>query len=584
MDQERLSHAKDVSNGDTDKGQIKDQNQSRRQRRSPFARLASGIALCGAWVVRLLLYLLYGLLKLILLLGRGLLQLKKPLGRLKQALMQPLRLRMRHADQVQQNMRAARKKGRKHFAAALLESAHAYVWGEDGLFITIFNYAAPIASLAFLAGVVFYGAHLQYGLVVQYNGEEIGVVASEAEFDAAASEVHKRIANVELADPLIYTPKFSLTIVNDTSDYVPTSVLADRMLSSSDAVLIQACGVFVDDRFVGAVTSGQEIEFALSERLADFNAPAGATDVRYENEVTFRSGMYLEDSLMETKEMIQKLTASERYRTKYTVQPGDSVVQVARKFSMTESGLRELNPELEDGECEPGTRLTVIRTSSFLPIQYTERMTLTSFIDYDSIEVNTSSVNKGDTRVLVPGVKGEKSNVVDIVYVDGAEASRTVIRSEVLSEPVTEQVGIGTYTAQPMSQNTVLRGSGQFSWPVDGGYISDPFISDRNHKGLDIAAPGGTEIYAAGAGTVTYAGWNAGGYGYLVMVDHGDGYVTVYGHCSMIFVSEGQEVSRGQHIAAVGSTGRSSGNHLHFEVRYNGMYCDPSGFLRVNAD
>ena len=125
MDQERLSHAKDVSNGDTDKGQIKDQNQSRRQRRSPFARLASGIALCGAWVIRLLLYLLYGLLKLILLLGRGLLQLKKPLGRLKQALMQPLRIRMRHADQVQQNMRAARKKGRKHFAAALLESAHA---------------------------------------------------------------------------------------------------------------------------------------------------------------------------------------------------------------------------------------------------------------------------------------------------------------------------------------------------------------------------------------------------------------------------------------------------------------------------
>ena len=189
--------------------------------------------------------------------------------------------------------------------------------------------------------------------------------------------------------------------------------------------------------------------------------------------------------------------------------------------------------------------------------------------------MNTSSVNKGDTQILVPGVKGEKSNVVDIVYVDGAEASRKVIRSEVLSEPVTEQVGIGTYTAQPMSKNTVLRGSGQFSWPVDGGYISDPFISDRNHKGLDIAAP---------AGTVTYAGWNAGGYGYLVMVDHGNGYVTVYGHCSMIYVSEGQEVSRGQRMAAVGSTGRSTGNHLHFEVRYNGMYCDPTGFLRVNAD
>ena len=205
------------------------------------------------------------------------------------------------------------------------------------------------------------------------------------------------------------------------------------------------------------------------------------------------------------------------------------MVQVAKKFSMAEAELRELNPDLEEGECQAGDRLTVIKTYSFLPIQYTERMTLTSFIDFDSIEVNTSSVNKGDTQILVPGVKGEKSNVVDIVYVDGAEASRKVIRSEVLSEPVTEQVGIGTYTAQPMSKNTVLRGSGQFSWPVDGGYISDPFISDRNHKGLDIAAPAGTEIYAADAGTVTYAGWTAGGYGYLVMVDHGNGYATVYG-------------------------------------------------------
>lgn len=587
MDQERLSHAKDVSNGDTENGQSM-HTTKRRRKRNPLVWLASRAALCGAWIVRVLLYLLYGICGFILLLGRGILDMCRglvvPLGKLKHALMQPVRIQMRNADRVQQNMRAARHKGKKHFAAALLKSAHTYLWGENGLMITIFHYVVPVASLAFLVGVVLYGAHLQYGLVVQYNGEEIGVIASEEEFDAAASEVHKRIADVELSEPLIYTPKFSLTIVNDTSDYVPSSVLADRMLSSSDAVLTQACGVFVDDAFVGAVASNQEVEFALSERLADFNAPAGATDVQYENAVTFRSGMYLEDSLLDTEEMIEKLTASERYRSQYTVQQGESVVQVAKKFSMAESELRELNPDLEEGECQAGDRLTVIKTNSFLPIQYTERMTLTSFIDFDSIEVNTSSVNKGDTQILVPGVKGEKSNVVDIVYVDGAEASRKVIRSEVLSEPVTEQVGIGTYTAQPMSKNTVLRGSGQFSWPVDGGYISDPFISDRNHKGLDIAAPAGTEIYAADAGTVTYAGWNAGGYGYLVMVDHGNGYVTVYGHCSMIYVSEGQEVSRGQRMAAVGSTGRSTGNHLHFEVRYNGMYCDPTGFLRVNAD
>ena len=266
MDQERLSHAKDVSNGDTENGQSM-HTTKRRRKRNPLVWLASRAALCGAWIVRVLLYLLYGICGLILLLGRGILDMCRglvvPLGKLKHALMQPVRIQMRNADRVQQNMRAARHKGKKHFAAALLKSAHTYLWGENGLMITIFHYVAPVASLAFLVGVVLYGAHLQYGLVVQYNGEEIGVIASEEEFDAAASEVHKRIADVELAEPLIYTPKFSLTIVNDTSDYVPTSVLADRMLSSSDAVLTKACGVFVDDAFVGAVASNQEVEFAL---------------------------------------------------------------------------------------------------------------------------------------------------------------------------------------------------------------------------------------------------------------------------------------------------------------------------------
>lgn len=109
------------------------------------------------------------------------------------------------------------------------------------------------------------------------------------------------------------------------------------------------------------------------------------------------------------------------------------------------------------------------------------------------------------------------------------------ISSEITKEPVVEQIGIGTYSAHPDEGVMELYGSGEFGWPVDGGWISDTFISDRNHKGLDIAAPGGTDIYAAADGVVISAGWNPGGYGYFVQIDHLNGYQTVYGHMSTVF-------------------------------------------------
>ena len=156
--------------------------------------------------------------------------------------------------------------------------------------------------------------------------------------------------------------------------------------------------------------------------------------------------------------------------------------------------------------------------------------------------------------------------------------------SEITKQPVTEQIGIGTYTARPASTATMLYGTGEFGWPVDGGYISDPFLSDRNHKGLDIAADGGTDIYAAADGVVVSAGWNPGGYGYFVLIDHLNGYQTVYAHCSSLYASEGQTVSRGQLIAAVGTTGNSTGNHCHFEVRYLGVCYDPASYINTMAD
>ena len=129
------------------------------------------------------------------------------------------------------------------------------------------------------------------------------------------------------------------------------------------------------------------------------------------------------------------------------------------------------------------------------------------------------------------------------------------------------------------SHSTVVRGSGRFIWPVNAP-ITSPFgwRWGRMHEGLDLGAAYGTPIMAAASGTVIYAGWE-GGYGNLTVIDHGGGLATAYGHQSHIGVSVGEQVTQGQEIGNVGSTGHSTGPHLHFEVRVNGQAVDPLGYL-----
>ncbi len=112
------------------------------------------------------------------------------------------------------------------------------------------------------------------------------------------------------------------------------------------------------------------------------------------------------------------------------------------------------------------------------------------------------------------------------------------------------------------------------------GYRRDPFTGEtRGHSGMDLAVPTGTPIRAALPGTVTVSQYNAGGYGYYVMIDHGNGLSTLYGHNSRLLAQVGQTVEAGDIIALSGSTGRSTGPHLHFEVRVDGEQTDPRAYL-----
>ncbi len=124
--------------------------------------------------------------------------------------------------------------------------------------------------------------------------------------------------------------------------------------------------------------------------------------------------------------------------------------------------------------------------------------------------------------------------------------------------------------------STPVNGTGQFLFPTTG-YISQ--YSSKWHTAIDVANRAYPDVYAADSGTVVYSGWDSTGYGLTVLLDHGNGYVTRYAHASALYVKTGESVTRGQAIMKMGSTGRSTGPHLHFEIKYKGVKQNPMLYL-----
>ena len=172
----------------------------------------------------------------------------------------------------------------------------------------------------------------------------------------------------------------------------------------------------------------------------------------------------------------------------------------------------------------------------------------------------------GDARAgrkaLLRSVRGDRHELED--HLDGIEKEESKIQAKLSGMP---------------SGGPVKKGSGSLDYPANGTFTS-PFGYrwGRLHGGIDIAVPVGTPVHAAAAGTVRIAGW-VGGYGNYVCIDHGGSLSTCYGHNSRLGVSVGQKVSKGQVIAASGNTGHSTGPHIHFETRVNGVQRDPMGYL-----
>jgi murein DD-endopeptidase MepM/ murein hydrolase activator NlpD len=187
-------------------------------------------------------------------------------------------------------------------------------------------------------------------------------------------------------------------------------------------------------------------------------------------------------------------------------------------------------------------------------------------------------VEEGDTLAsIAESYEVEPEAIANCEYNDLADGDGTLEQGMFLVVPGGEKPYVPkvvtAYTG-PVPEGT--RGTGRFQWPVLGSITQGYWYG---HRAIDVGAPTGSAVMATDGGFISFAGWTDVGYGYLIVVDHGNGFATYYGHLSNIYVTEGQAVERGQVMGAAGNTGNSTGPHLHFEVRRYGVQQNPRAYL-----
>lgn len=214
-----------------------------------------------------------------------------------------------------------------------------------------------------------------------------------------------------------------------------------------------------------------------------------------------------------------------------------------------------------------------------------EKMYVASFTEAETI-VNQLKEKKSTNMEGITISEKYETELKDMTTVEDAVAKLYSEPKKITVASNTKAVVSKTSTGTVNTATTISGGKVGLGVPLVkpvSGVISSRFgvrsnIRSSAHTGLDIATSTGTPISAAASGTVTFSGWK-GSYGYLMVITHSNGVQTYYGHCSKLYVSAGQTVSQGQTIAAVGSTGNSTGPHLHFEIRVNGVAYNPQNYL-----
>lgn len=298
-------------------------------------------------------------------------------------------------------------------------------------------------------------------------------------------------------------------------------------------------------------------------------------DVRLSKEVSISNGKISPDKIMPVENVVKLLEKGSLEEVKYKVKDGDVLGSIAQAHNLKLKELLSINPGLtEDSVLQIDQELNVTILKPYVQVVIDKEYYTKEAIPFEKEVVEDSSMPKGDTKVKQEGKDGMRAATYRISEQNGKVITKELTKEEVLQEPVKHIVIKGTKVIPS-------RGDGSFAWPTVGGYVSSHvgYRWGRMHKGLDIARPSNRTIKAADNGVVVSAGYD-GGFGNKIVINHQNGYKTVYAHLASIDVRVGQVVSKGSKIGVMGSTGDSTGVHLHFEVHKNGNIENPLKYLR----
>lgn len=389
----------------------------------------------------------------------------------------------------------------------------------------LLGYLMPAVATSGLILLVRTGLSLPFALQVTVNGQTVGYVASEEAFDNARADVLARVNSARellAADNQTLSwnlePSYTLSISDVT---MTESEVANEILRISGSEISEATAVYVDGALRFVTTEGDHLRRYLNSIKAPWEDPTSQT-----TRVSFVHGLRLVDGIYLT----------------------DSVVPYADVLAALQAN---------DGED--------------LQVKVSERVTETQEIPYDTETQEDSELDFGKSETVQEGVPGSEAVTRELTYINGTLIDDQVVDVQVQQSPTPEIIRRGTRLKNGMIGKL---GTGTFIWPVPGYRTISRWANLQvlgGHRGVDIAAPYGTPIYASDSGTVVEVVNMHPSWGNYVTIDHGNGYKTLYAHMSSFAVSLGDTVSQGQVIGYVGSTGDSTGNHCHFEMSYNNV-------------
>lgn len=432
--------------------------------------------------------------------------------------------------------------------------------------------AASLAVIVYAAFQVLY----TNAVTVTFDGKELGTVANEEAAQAAVLSVERSISDALGSSYTLEPDKVTYTTSLAYRGALVDEADLEAALNESLRVLEHGYALYVGGEFIGATQTKDALEGLLDQVAADY---------RNENTVSidFVEGAEVRevdlplDEFTNLAEVALLLNSTKEGEQTYAVQSGDCWSVIAQDHDMSNDELLRLNPGYDIDRLQVGDELLISNAVPYLTVRATQMEYYTADVPYEIEYVDDNTMWEGDTRIITRGQYGSADIVARVTYEGLTEVERTIESETTITEPVTEVQARGTLERPSWAP------TGSFRWPTSGTITSrygyrNIFGGSSFHGGVDIANSYGTDIVAADGGTVIYAGWMSS-YGYLVQIDHGNGYVTYYGHNSSLLVSVGDKVFKGQHIAEMGATGRVTGTHCHFEVRYNGERQNPMNYL-----